>query len=232
MSHTAIVARLALRELWISFRLLAILVAFVGAGTVATLSVAGVRPTLERLAIGLALGTALAGGLGAWSMAEERSTGRAGWLVARSVGRGSVIGGWLGAIGMATLGGLAAAAALAWIDISPLAPTLAPLGYLAAVAAVAALCLAAVAAGLLLGVVLPPPVAAAGTAALVAVTTAVAWYLPGTPELVPGAAIPILARAAELPALIGPALRAGGVGLAIAAALLIVARAVLDRVEL
>jgi hypothetical protein len=232
VSHTSIVAWLALRELWISFRLLLLLVAFVGAGTVATLSSTGVSATLERLALGLAFATALAGGLSAWSMAEERTTGRAGWLVARSVGRGSVIGGWLAAIGLTALGGLAAAAILGWMAISPFVPTLAPIGYVAAVAAVGAFCLAAIAAGMLLGTVVPAPVASPLTAVLVAASAAVAWALAGASELVPGAAIPMLARAAEAPMLVGPALRAGGLGLAIAAALVVVARALLDRVEL
>lgn len=232
MSHTTVVAWLALRELWISFRLLLILATFVGAGTVATFVARGASVTLEWLALGLAGAVALTGAVAAWSMAEERRSGRAGWLVARSVGRGSIVGGWLGALGLAALAGLVAAATLVWIAIAPLVPSLTPVGYAATIAAIASWCVAVVATGLVLGSAVPVPVVAAVVTAVVGIGVVAATWSWSVPEVVPGAALPLLARAAETPALAGPAFRAGGVSLAIAAAMLVLARALLERVEL
>ena len=54
MSQTGVVTRLALRELWISFRLLALLAVYVGAGAFVALLPAPMATVLVRLAIGVA----------------------------------------------------------------------------------------------------------------------------------------------------------------------------------
>ena len=87
MSQAATVTRLALREMWITFRLLLALVAFIGAGAIVALLPAAPSVALERLALGFGIATAVTSGIAAWSVADERSSGRAGWLVARSVTR-------------------------------------------------------------------------------------------------------------------------------------------------
>ncbi|HEX2883721.1 MAG TPA: hypothetical protein VHQ42_04035 [Candidatus Limnocylindria bacterium] len=232
MSHTTVVAWLALRELWISFRLLLILVAFVAGGTVATFVARGASVTLEWLALGLAVAVALTGAMAAWSMAEERRSGRAGWLAARSVGRGSIVAGWLGAFGIAALAGLVAAATLVWVAVAPLLPQLTPAGYAAAMAAIGGWCVTVVASGLVVGIALPVPLAAAVVTGAIGAGVVVAAWSWSVPEVVPGAALPLLARAAEMPALAGPALRAAGMSLAMAAVMTVIARALLERVEL
>ena len=147
-------ARLALRELWISFRLFAVLAGFVAVAALVALLPAPLPVTLERLALGLGAATGLTAGVAALSMAEERRTGRAGWLVTRSLPRGTPLVGWFAAVAATGLLGLVAAAILGWLAASNVAVRLAAAGYISAVAGVGATLLAAVALGLLAGTVM------------------------------------------------------------------------------
>lgn len=232
MTQATVVTRLALRELWISFRLFGILAAFVVAGSLVALLPAPLPEALVRLVAMLLLATGVTAGVAAWSMAEERRAGRAGWLVTRSLPRGTLLVGWFLALATVTLLGLVAAGTLGWLAVSSVALRLEPDGYMALLAGIAATQLAAIALGLAAGSVLPA--GSAAIAALLGCTVAVvaAWLLPGDATLVPGAAFVGLAGLTEPGTAIGPGLRAAGIGLASTAGLLVVARFLLERAEL
>ncbi|HET8776395.1 MAG TPA: hypothetical protein VFN76_01930, partial [Candidatus Limnocylindria bacterium] len=91
-------ARLAWRELWITFRMLIVLAAFVAVGALVVLVPASPAEMLERAAIGLGVATVVASAITAWSVANERVSGRTGWLVTRSVSRATYVLGWFGAL--------------------------------------------------------------------------------------------------------------------------------------
>lgn len=232
MTPTGVVARLAVRELWISFRLLIVLIAFVAAGAVVALLPAAVPVTMTRLSVGLGAATIVVSVVAAWSMAEERQAGRAGWLVSRSLPRGSLLAGWFVALaGLAGLA-LAAAALLGWLAATTVAFRLEAGAYVSLILAIGATTLGAIALGLLAGTLLPGRTAAAAVGAGCLLAGAAAWLLPLDGSLVPGGAYASLAALTETQRSIGPGLRATGVGLAVAAALLVAARAALEDAEL
>jgi hypothetical protein len=232
VTQTGVVARLAVRELWISFRLLLLLVAFVGAGTVVALAPAPLPATVERLAIGLAVATAVGAGIAAWSMAEERRTGRAGWLVSRSVSRGTLLAGWFVALASTLVAALVAAGALGWLTVSSVSLRLEPVGFTGLLVAIGATALAGIALGLLLGCLLPQRAAALAAVALCGGSILFAALLPADPTLVPGGAYAALAALVEPGGAAAPGIRATGIGLFVTAILLVAARVALDRVEL
>lgn len=232
MTRASVITRLAVRELWITFRLLGLLMAFIAVGAAVALLPAPLTATMQRLAVGLAAATVVAGAIAAWSFADERTSGRAGWLVTRSVPRTTLLGGWFIALGAATLAGIAAAALLGWLAASGVALRLEPAGFIALVAAVAGTALAVVALGMLLGVLLPRGPAALLAVILAAAAGALAWLGPDLAGLVPGAALVALAELNEAVAPIGAALRSTGSALVTAALLLLLARVALGRAEL
>ena len=83
--------RLDLRELWMSFRLLAIVTLLLLCGVVAVLAPA-LDPRLSPVAVfsaALTVAVAVAAGVSAHSIAADRSGGAAAWLVARAISRSS-----------------------------------------------------------------------------------------------------------------------------------------------
>ena len=232
MSRASVVTRVAVRELWISFRLLALLLAFIAVGAVVALLPAPLTATMQRLAGGLAAGTLVAGAIAAWSLADERARGRAGWLVTRSVPRSTVLSGWFIALAAVTMAGIAAAAVLGWLAASGVALRLDPAGFLALAGAVGGTAVAVVALGMLLGVLLRPRPAAFMAVILAAAVGALAWLGPDLAGLVPGAAFVALAELNEAVAPLGTALRSAGSALLTTALLLLLARTALERAEL
>lgn len=232
MNQTGVVARLAVRELWISFRLLLVLVAFTGAGAIVALLPAPLRETMGRLALGLGLATTVAAAVAAWSMAEERSAGRAGWLVTRSLPRRTLLAGWFLALAASATAAVAVAGALGWLAAASVALSLEPLGYVSLLAGVGTITLAAVALGLLLGALLPARAAGIATVLVCAGAGVCAWLLPVDGSLLPGGVYAALADLAEPGGSISPGVRATGVGLASTAVLLVAGRAALERAEL
>jgi len=232
MSQAGTVAWLALRELWMSFRLLVVLIAHVVAGAVVGLLPAFARDSVARLAIGLGLATLVTAAVAAWSMADERLTGRAGWLITRTVPRGTYLAGWFVALALVAIVGVIAAGVLGWLAIGSAAPGGDRLALPAAMVGVAASTAAAAALGLLCGSLLRPRAAAAAAVAACGVVGALAWLAAAPEPWVPGAAHLLLARLVDADAVIPNALRAAGIGLALTSALLITARAALDRSDL
>jgi ABC-type transport system involved in multi-copper enzyme maturation permease subunit len=229
VSQAGVVTRLAVRELWISFRLLALLAAHVGVGAiVALLPVSPSETTFTRLGLGLAASIVVGCAIAADALSTERDLGRAGWLVTRSISRATLLLGWFVALAGVTLLGLGAAGTLGWLAIARSVPPLEPAAFAAVLAGVAAMALAALAIGLLVGSLLRR--AFAVIAALVLGTVLVGAALTVAPSFfVPLAALTDLA-ALERP--IGDGIRGTGTFLAVSAAAMVAARVALGRVDL
>ena len=232
MSQAGVVTRLAVRELWITFRLVLLLVSFVGVGTAVALLPAPLPVTMQRFAGGLGAATLLVAATAAWSIADERAHGRVGWLVTRSVPRGTFLAGWFVAVGIIALAGLAAAGVLGWLAASSVSLRLELLPYVVILAAIAATVLAAVALGLLSGSVLGPWTAAVFSIVLGAALVAAAWLVPAHGGLIPGAAFLQMGALTEGPGPLADAWRAAGACLLAAGLLLALARVALGRAEL
>jgi hypothetical protein len=232
VSQASVVTRLAVRELWITFRLVLLLVSFVGVGTAVALLPAPLPVTMQRFAAGLGAATLLVAATAAWSIADERAHGRVGWLVTRSVARGTLLGGWFVAMGIIALGGLAAAGVLGWLAATSVSLRLELLAYVVILAAIAATILAAVALGLLSGSLLGPRTAAVGSIVLGVALGAAAWLVPAHGGLIPGAALLHLAALTEGAGSPAEAWRAAGACLLAAGVLLVLARVALGRAEL
>jgi ABC-type transport system involved in multi-copper enzyme maturation permease subunit len=228
VSQTGVVTRLVLRELWISFRLLFLLAAYVGAGVLVALIPAPLPTVLQRLAVGVAAAMIAGASIAAWSLSRERALGRVAWLATRSVPRGTILVGWFVALVLVTLLGLLAAGALGWVAASTPVVRLHPLAFGATFAAIACGALGLLALGLLTGTFLRPLAAGLAAAVLSAAVVGAAWLA------MPRIAIPIeaLAQLPELARPISVAIQGAGAGLALAAVLLLVARVAMDRVDL
>jgi hypothetical protein len=225
-------ARLAVRELWMTFRLLAVLVAFVGASAVVVLLPAAPAVILDRLALGLGAATVVASAIAAWTMATERAAGRAGWLVTRSVSRSTYLVGWLVGIGFITSIGVAGSAILGWLATLGLDGEVDLLAYVTAVVAVGTTGTAAIALGLAVGALLPPAPAAVVSAAVCAISGLLVLLASAGSAAVPGAAYLLFARHAGPGTVLPDAIRAAGVGLVQTAVLFVIARAAMERAEL
>ncbi len=232
MSQATVVTRLAVRELWITFRLLALLAGFIGVGAVVALLPAPLPTVMERLTLGLGAASILAGALAAWSFADERARGRAAWLVTRSVSRGTLLGGWFTALASLALVGTAVAGLLGWLTASAVSLRLDAGAFAAALAGAGATVPVPIALGLLVGTVLRGPLAVGVTVAVGAGLGALAWLVPGAGELVPGAAMVDLAAVREGATAQVAGLRSAGAALVATAVLLVVARLLLERAEL
>lgn len=233
MSQVGVVSRLAVRELWMSFRLLVVLIVTVLAGAVVALVPAPLPVAMERLAAGLAVAAVVGAIVAAWSLATERRRGRTGWLVARAVPRASYLSGWFAALGAVVLVGHVIASSLGWLAAVNVAVGLDPAAFGALAAATLAGSVAALSLGTLAGVLWPRVVAAALVVA-VGAGLAAAFFS----GVVPAETLPIagafvaLAGYGEGQTGFGPALVAGGIALVTAGALLALARIALERVEL
>jgi hypothetical protein len=232
VSQAGTVAWLALRELWMSFRLLVVLVAHVGAGAVVGLLPAAPAETLARLAAGLGLAAAVTAAITAWTMADERLSGRTGWLVTRAVSRGTYLAGWFGALALVTMVGVAAAGVLGWLALGGGGHRVDPSAFVATMVAVAATSAAAAALGILCGCLLRAPAAVLAAVAACVVAGGAAWLATASAPWLPGGAVLLLSSMAGPEPAFPDALRAAGIGLALSSALLITARVALERADL
>ena len=244
MRRFGAVTGLALRELWISFRLLLAVGVLVAAAlpsallphTTPALAATPLESPLEWFAIGLALALGVIGGMAAAALSLERRRGSAGWLVIRAVPRPVILLGWFAAFVVLLGAGLLPAATLVWLtvaapasDVGDAWPYAAPLiGAWAAGAA-------AVAIGLLIGALLNPWPAGLLTllvtgGVLLAAALGLAPALSSAPSPVAGLAI--LGDLPNQSRPVADALRAGGTSLLVAAGALILAAAALGRADL
>lgn len=244
MRRFGTVTGLALRELWISYRLLLgvgilILAALPGAvlpHTTPVLALTPLESPLTWFAIGLALALAAIGGMAAAALAGERRRGSAGWLVIRAVPRPVILLGWFAAFGVLLALGLVPAATLVWLtvaaptsDLADTWPFVAPL--LGAWAAGAA----AIGVGLLLGALLAPWPAGLLTLLVTAgiLLLAVLGVVPSLAAApAPSAGLAILGDLPNQARPVADALRASGMALVIAAMALVLAIIALGRADL
>lgn len=231
MSQAVTVARLATRELFMTFRLLLVLLVSAGAGVIVGLLPAP-SGEMTRLAAGFGIAIVVAAVVAAGSLAEERLSGRTGWLITRSVARATYLLGWYGALLLVAVGGLAAGALLGWLSIPPGSVVIDVTEYVAAIAGVAATGGLALAVGLLAGALLRPRRAMIVTIALCAVATILVILLPTLTVWLPGGPLVALARTPEAEPVVEEALRAAGIGLVLAAAILVGCRVALERADL
>ena len=240
MRRFATLVGLALRELWLSYRLLVIIAVLVAAALpVAILPELPTAPlggaALEGpawFAAGLAGAFALLAGIAAGTLSGERRRGTLAWLAVRAVPRTTVLLAWFAAFSLVMALGLAFAAALAAASLGNALPADRPLAFWAVSAAVAAAGLAATAFGLMVGTMLRPVAAVIVTMLLVgAVLLTAALGPPGWSPL-PAASLAVLADFDDAARPIGDAVRSSGTALALAAGLLLLAAARLERVDL
>ena len=230
---------MALRELWISFRLIPVVALPLAAGIV----VIALPPELAGVsaiggagfwyAVGASVAICLAGMLAASTMADERRRGTVAWMAVRAVPRSSVLMSWFVAYALLLTSGIAIGAIGAFLAaLSRAESPIDPLPFAAAVIAVLTTALAALAAGLLIGAVLGRWVAAIASLALFGVVLAatVAGSLDGV--LLPSTGVGLLADLGGSGRPVGDALRAAGAALASGAVLLVLSAALLERADL
>jgi hypothetical protein len=242
VSRFLAVSGLALRELWISYRLLMLVGLLLLTALPTSLlpvspddPLAVVTARLQPFAVGLAAGISLVAGVVAGTLAAERRRGTAGWLVSRAVPRGTIVAGWFAAFVVVLIIGLAPAAGLAWLTLGSAAETIDPIAYVVSIAAGAAVGMSAVALGLLLGAllgVLPAMALSAAISAAVLLPAAVLALPALAQPPAPGAPLAILADMVEAVRPISDSVRSGGVALGGAGALLLLASAVMSRADL
>jgi hypothetical protein len=232
VSQAGVITWLAVRELWITFRMVILLLALVAVGAIVALVPASLPMTMQRLAIGMGAASLVVAAVTAWSVAEERQQGRAGWLVTRSVPRGTLLGGWFVALSALGLAGTISAGILGWLAASGVSLSLDPTAYAVRFGAVAATVVAAVALGVLAGTLGRPRVAALLAVIVAAASGLVAWLVPTAPEMIPGAAFVELAALVEGTTTDVVAWQCAGVALVAAAVLLGLARLALERADL
>jgi ABC-type transport system involved in multi-copper enzyme maturation permease subunit len=231
---------LALRELWLSYRLLVILAALVAAALpvalvpeLPTLTLAGA--TLGGpawFAAGLAGALALLSAIAAGTFSGERRRGTLAWLAVRAVPRTTILLSWFAAFSVVLALGLAASAALAAASLGVELVADRPTAFWAVSGAVAAAGLAATAIGLLAGTLLRPVVAVLVSLVLVGGILLIAALGPPAWSPLPAAGLAILAGLGDAARPIGDATRSSGTALALAAGLLLLAAARLERVDL
>lgn len=233
MSQALTVTRATLRNLWMTLRLLVVLVAFIGTSAVVGLVPGAPSATLERLAMGLAVATVATTAVAAWTMADERLSGRAGWLVTRSVARVTYLAGLFGGLAAVTTAGVAALVLIGWTTTFNLVVRVEPPAIGAVMLAVATMVTAAVALGLAVGALLRPlPAAIVASAAVVAAGAGAVLSEWGALLALPGGALTLLADLLESPTVLPDALRLAGGGMVATAVLLVLAGVAIERAEL
>lgn len=233
MSQALTVARATLRDLWMTLRLLVVLVAFIGTSAVVGLVPAPPSATLERLALGLAAATVASTAVSAWTMAEERLSGRAGWLVTRSVSRVTYLVGLFGGLAAVTTAGVVALVLIGWTTTFNLVVRVEPAAIGAVMLAVATMVTAAVALGLAAGALLRPlPAAIVASAAVVAIGAGAVLSDWGSVLALPGQALTLLTDLLASPAVLPDALRLAGGGMVATAVVLVLAGVAIERAEL
>jgi ABC-type transport system involved in multi-copper enzyme maturation permease subunit len=231
---------LALRELWLSYRLLVGIAVLVAAALpvallpeLPTLTLGGAM--LEGtawFAAGLAAALALLAGIAAGTLSGERRRGTLAWLAARAVPRTTLLLAWFGAFSLVLAAGLVASATLAAASPGNALIADRPVAFWAVTGAVAAAGLAATAFGLLAGTLLRPVAAVVVTLLLVGGALLTAALGPPGWSPLPAAGLAVLAGFGDAARPIADATRSSGTALALAAGLLLLAAARLQRVDL
>ncbi len=224
---------MALRELWISFRFLALLAVGLLGGLLAATAGARGWNVSSLLAWGMGAAGVVAAGLAASRLATERRSGRIAWLAVRSVPRSATLLAWFGSMALPLLAGLVASALLGWLVAgTDVTGQLDAPGYAAVALAAIVTTLEVLALGLAAGSLLD-----ALPATVTAVLVGGALLLVGgastiEPPVLPSAGMGLLAEAATLARPLSDGLQATGLALAGMGLLLAVAAAALSRADL
>ena len=239
MRRLRTLTRMALHELWISFRLIPL----VGLPVVGGMLVSAVPPEFAGetavggssfwYAVTAAVAISIAAALAALTVASERRRGTVAWMAVRAVPRPAVLFSWFLGFALLLIVGLALGSLGAWLAaLGRAEATPDALPFAAAVGATIATALAAVAVGLLLGAILP-------TLPATLLAFGVSAALVALPFLAPLSAIPLplggLGLLAHLDSAARPvagALQSAGAALAVAAGLLLLAGIGLERSDL
>ena len=240
MSRLPALVGLALHELWISYRLLLLLMLPLLGGLAVGLvppglaSVRAVDGAAWWFGVSLCASVPLAAALAAGTVAIERHRGTIAWMAVRAVPRSAVLFSWFLAIALVLVVGIGLGAVSAWlvaIGSLPEAPDAGP--FAAAVAAATGAALGVLAVALVLSVLpLPSPIASVLAALLGAGLLAAALLGPLGGVPLPLAGMGLLADLGAAARPIGDALRSTGTALAATAVLLVVAALVLERQDL
>jgi hypothetical protein len=221
---------LVVRELWISYRLLAILGALLASG-IAQALLPGAFPAV--LGVGLAAACAVAGFVAAGTVAAERRRGTAGWLIVRAVPRAHLAIAWFAGILPPVVLGLAAAVTLGWLAGSANLPDSVGMAAYAGVSAAALGAIVACAAlGLLVGALVPAGLAGP-TAATLAGLAALAGLVAGPAQpLLPAAGFGLMQGIVDLTRPLSDGLESLGMSLALTAVLVALTGAALEARDL
>lgn len=231
--------RMALHEMWISFRLIPL----IGLPLVGGMLVSAVPPELAgETAVGgagfwyaISAGAAicLASGLAAITLAHERRRGTLAWMAVRAVPRSAVLASWFLAFAILLMVGIGLGSIGAWLAAIARAETSPDaIPFAAAVAASVGAGLAAVAAGLLFGTVLPRWPAVLLAIGLSGALVAATIVAPATAIASPTGGIGLLAHLDAFSRPMAGAFQSAGAALAAAALLLVLAGAGLERSDL
>ena len=225
--------RMAVRELWVSFRLLLLLALPIAVGLLALLFPPDSGITQPALALGLAAVATVAAGVAAAAWASERRRGTAGWLSLRAVPRASILIAWFAGLALPLLVGTAAGGLLVWLGtgVAP-DPPLDALSYASLVGAAAVAGLQALAIGILFGSFVRPIAAAVLAVVASGALLAAGLLVSPEPPLVPTAALGLLAQATDLVRPLADGLQALGIGLTFTGLLLGAALLIFNRVDL
>lgn len=239
MNRLQTLSWMALHEMWISFRLLAVF----GLPLLGGLLAIVVPPDLAGVtavggagfwyAVGASLAIAMTAGLAAGTIAHERRRGTMAWMAVRAVPRSAILLSWFVAFGLVLAAGIVLGSIGAWLAAlgrAEVTPDAIP--YSAAVGASIGAGLAAVALGLLVGTFLPriPATLLALAAGAALLAAAIGMGSGGLPN--PTGGIGLLAHldAANRP--VGDALRSGGAALTATAILLVLGVVSLEHRDL
>jgi hypothetical protein len=236
---------LNLRQLWLSFRFLAL------TGTLAALGLAvpfaavqlpplispGVvsSPTVDLLTwYGRALGAAalLFAATAAATLVEERQRGTMGWVLTAPVARGSLYVAWLLAFTVTALPALTASAAIAWLAAGAFGAALDPVEFLAAAASAGMFVAAGAAVGLASGAAIARGARLAALAGTLGLLLVPAVVPPGALPWLPAGGVVVFAELAlgRRPAV--EALQVAGVVMVVLALLASVGSLALARADL
>jgi hypothetical protein len=225
--------RMAVRELWISFRLLLLLSLPLTAGLLAILLSSDADLAQLVLAGSMAGAGTLTAGVAAAAWAVERRRGTAGWLSLRAVPRASILVAWFAGLALPLTVGIAAGGLLGWVATGAApSPPLDATSYAALVAAGAAAALQALAIGMLLGSFVGPIGAAVLAMLASGALLSSGLVLAPEPPVVPTAGLGLIAQATDLVRPLADGLQALGLGLTMTGLVLGTALLVFERVDL
>ncbi len=224
---------MALRELWISFRFLALLALGLAGGLLVAVGAGPGADGPALLAWSMGGAGVVAAGVAASGLAVERRSGRLAWLAVRSVSRSATLFAWFGSMALPLVVGLAGSVLVGWLVFGAGVPAPVDLPAFTAITVAAGLTgLEALAAGLVAGSLLDPVpaavVACLATAALLLMGLTVAVE----PPVIPAAGLGLLGAVAALDRPLSDGLQAMGIALAATGLLLAIAAAALSRVDL